>query len=271
MKPLISTNWLENNINKVRLIDCTWHMPSSKRNAHQEFINSHIKGASFFDLEKNSDQNSNLPHMLPTERMWEKIVSKFGIKNSDHVIIYDNSDLLTACRCWYTFLYFGHDPNLVSVLDGGLKKWKKENKSLTKEIQVFPKTDYKAKEKKKLVFTKTEIDKNIEEKLYEIIDARSEKRFKGVDPEPRKNVRPGNIKHSKNLPFNLCINQEDNTFKSKEELIEIFKNISPDIKKNKVFTCGSGVTACILGLANSIISGKTPKIYDGSWSEYGLK
>ena len=126
MKPLISTNWLENNINKVRLIDCTWHMPSSKRNAHQEFINSHIKGASFFDLEKNSDQNSNLPHMLPPERMWEKIVSKFGIKNSDHVIIYDNSDLLTACRCWYTFLYFGHDPNLVSVLDGGLKKWKKK-------------------------------------------------------------------------------------------------------------------------------------------------
>jgi thiosulfate/3-mercaptopyruvate sulfurtransferase len=67
------------------------------------------------------------------------------------------------------------------------------------------------------------------------------------------------------------INQKDNTFKSKEELIEIFKKLNLDESKEIAFTCGSGVTACILGMANSIITGKKPIIYDGSWSEYGLK
>ena len=55
-----------------------------------------------------------------------------------------------------------------------------------------------------------------------------------------------------------------------KELIKIFDANKIDKNKDIAFTCGSGVTACILGLANSIISGKKPIIYDGSWSEYGL-
>ncbi len=271
MIPLVSTDWLSENKHQVRIIDSSWHMPNSKRNSYQEYIDGHIEGAVFFDLEKNSDQNSHLPHMLTSEKIWENIVSLYGIKNSDHIIIYDNSDLYTSCRCWYNFLYFGHSPNLVSVLDGGLKKWLLEKKDLTKEIKSFSKTTYKAKENNKLVFTKAEIDKNIDKKEYEVVDARGERRFKGLDPEPRKNVKCGNIKNSKNIPFKLCINSNDNTFKNKEDLIKIFSNIKLNTKKDRVFTCGSGVTACILGLANSIISGKTPKIYDGSWSEYGLE
>ena len=82
MKPLVLTDWLNNNINKVKLIDCTWHIPNQKKMAAEEFINSHIKGSVFFDIDKNSDKNSKLPHMMPPERMWEKIVSDFGIKNS---------------------------------------------------------------------------------------------------------------------------------------------------------------------------------------------
>ena len=109
MNPLKSTSWLEENINNVKILDATWHMPNSNRNAFKEYQDNHIENSIFFDLDKNSNQKIFLPHMLPELKEWEKIVSKLGIKNNDHLIIYDNSDVLSASRCWFTFLYFGHD------------------------------------------------------------------------------------------------------------------------------------------------------------------
>ena len=103
---LVTIDWLENNLNKVKIIDCSWHMPNVNRNASQEYIQEHIPGAIFFDLDKYSDLKTDLPHMLPNLNNWEKIISSLGISNNDKVIIYDNSDVLSACRCWYNFIYF---------------------------------------------------------------------------------------------------------------------------------------------------------------------
>ena len=126
---LVNTDWLEKNINQVKVIDCSWHMPAENRNAEEEFKNVHIPSAIFFDLDKNSKKNIDLPHMLPTLDEWNEIVSNLGIGKDDQIIIYDNSNVISSCRCWYNFIYFGHDPKLVSVLNGGLRKWKKENKN----------------------------------------------------------------------------------------------------------------------------------------------
>ena len=137
---LVSTEWLEENLNKVRIIDATWHMPSSKRNAYNEYLKIHIENAVFFDLDKNSNEKSSLPHMLPNEEKWGKIVSDLGIKNSDHLVIYDNSDIISSCRCWYNFIYFGHNPNKISILDGGLIKWINKKRPTTNKIKKFNKT-----------------------------------------------------------------------------------------------------------------------------------
>ena len=147
---LVSSDWLENNIDKVKLIDCSWHMPSVKRNGYEEYIKEHIPGSIFFDLDKYSDTNTDLPHMLPGLNNWEKIISNLGINNNDRIIIYDNSDVLSSCRCWYNFIYFGHNPNLVSVLDGGLKKWNLEGKVVNNNITKIEKSNYKGKENKNL-------------------------------------------------------------------------------------------------------------------------
>ena len=133
MRQLVSTEWLEKNINKVKILDATWCLPNSGRNAEEEFKENHIKNSIFFDIDKNSKKNSSLPHMLPSNTEWEKIVSNLGINNSDHVIIYDNSDVFSSCRVWYSFIYFGHDPDLVSVLDGNFTKWLKEKRFVSKE------------------------------------------------------------------------------------------------------------------------------------------
>ena len=266
---LVDTDWLEKNINQVKVIDCSWHMPAENRNAEEEFYNEHIPNAIFFDLDKNSKNNTDLPHMLPSLDDWNKIVSNLGISKDDQIIIYDNSNVISSCRCWYNFIYFGHDPKLVSVLDGGLRKWKQENKKISKEVIKFTKTNYEGKELISLVKDKNKIDLNISEKEFVVVDARSKERFEGKVPDPRKNVRSGSIPNSICLPFVEVINK-DFSFKNEEELKSLFNNTLKNTIDNPVFSCGSGVTACVLALAYSLVNANyLPVIYDGSWAEYG--
>jgi len=268
---LVSTDWLFNNLNNVKIIDSSWHLPNQSRNAHKEYLDEHIMNSVFFDIDKYSDQETNLPHMLPKSKEWEKIVSGLGISNKNKIVIYDNSDLISSCRCWYTFLYFGHNPALISVLDGGLKKWKQEGKPVVNTITKNSKTNYTAKENSDMVKSKIEIDKNISLKNFKVIDARSIERFEGKIEEPRPNVRSGSINGSSCLPFIELINKHNNTFKSPNDINLIFKKIINTQDNSVVFSCGSGITASVLALAYSLINNKyIPTIYDGSWSEYGL-
>ena len=72
MKQLVTTEWLEKNIDQVKVLDATWCLPNSNRNAEEEFNLHHIKNSIFFDIDKNSDQNTSLPHMLPSKQKWEE-------------------------------------------------------------------------------------------------------------------------------------------------------------------------------------------------------
>lgn len=266
---LVSTDWLMTNLNKVKIIDCSWHMPQTKRNGFEEYNKQHIKNAIFFDLDKNSKKDTDLPHMLIDKKSWENIVSNMGIKNDDQIIVYDNSDVISSCRCWYNFIYFGHNPNLIKVLDGGLKKWVSEKKPTTNDIVNIEPSHYSANEKIELVKNKAQINENILTKEFLVIDARSKERFEGVVPEPRKGLKSGSINNSYCLPFSELINA-DHTFIDKEKIFQKFSSIKSSLDKNIVFTCGSGVTAAVLALAYSLIDNKyNPVIYDGSWSEYG--
>ena len=266
---LVDTSWLENNINDVKIIDCSWHMPQTNRDGFEEYKKEHIPEAIFFDLDKNSKLDTDLPHMLTDPRSWEKIMSKMGIENKDRIVVYDNSDVISSCRCWYNLIYYGHDPKLVHVLNGGLKKWKEE-KRLTNNKKVFTKTsNYLCTENKELVKNKNQIDENIIKKDFNVIDARSRDRFEGIVAEPRKGLRSGSIKNSVCLPFFELIN-EDHTFITNDKIREKFDTLKLNHAKNMVFSCGSGVTASVLALAYSLINAKyMPTIYDGSWSEYG--
>ena len=266
---LVNTDWLEKNLNKVKIIDCSWHMPQANRSGIEEYKKEHIPNAIFFDLDKNSKVDTDLPHMLTDINSWEKIMGNIGIENNDEIVIYDNSDVISSCRCWYNLIYFGHDPKLVHILDGGFKKWKKENKNINNEIITNSISIYKANENRKLVKNKQEIDENILKNEFIVVDARSRERFEGKVAEPRKGLRSGSIKNSFCVPFSELLN-EDHTFVAIDEIREKFNSTNFDINKNVVFSCGSGVTASVLALAYSLINAKyMPTIYDGSWSEYG--
>ena len=266
---LVEADWLEKNLSRVKIIDCSWHMPQTNRDSFKEYKKTHIPNSIFFDLDKNSKKNTDLPHMLTDKLSWENIVSNMGIKNDDQIIVYDNSDVISSCRCWYNFIYFGHNPNLIKVLDGGLKKWVSEKKPTTNDIVNIEPSHYSANEKIELVKNKAQINENILTKEFLVIDARSKERFEGVVPEPRKGLKSGSINNSYCLPFSELINA-DHTFIDKKKIFQKFSSIKSSLDKNIVFTCGSGVTAAVLALAYSLIDNKyNPVIYDGSWSEYG--
>ena len=118
---------------------------------------------------------------------------------------------------------------------------------------------------------KRQIDDNIKNNSFTLVDARSRERFEGKAEEPRPNLKKGCIPGSKNIPFQDCIDAGKNTFKKTSELIKIFKKNDVDYSKPNVFMCGSGVTACVLGLAYFLITDKNSVIYDGSFSEWGKK
>ena len=267
---LVSTEWLEKNIKHAKIIDCSWHMPNTNRNGEKEYLLSHIPNALFFDIDKNSNKNSDLPHMLPSPRDWKKIISNLGITNNDRIVIYDNSDVISSCRCWYMFLYFGHDPKLVHILDGGFEKWVKENRMESNNIFKIKKSNYLVNENHNLVKDLNEVKHNLKSNEFQIIDGRSRERFEGTAKEPRGGLRSGSIPNSYCLPFKEVLNS-NKTFKNISDLKNIYHKLLGSNKYNNVvFSCGSGITACVLALAYSLINNNyKPVIYDGSWAEYG--
>ena len=269
---LVSTEWLNENLSKVKIIDASWHLVKN-RNAIEEYNKEHIENAIFFDLDKSSNQRKNLPHghFLPSTSDHEKNISEMGILNTDRIIIYCYSNLISSCRAWFQFLYFGHNPKLVSVLNGGMKKWKLEGRKTTNaKTKIIP-SKYKAKKNNNMIKIKSQIDENIKKKEFTVVDARSKKRFLGLEPEPRPGVKSGSIDGSKSLPLTEIVNVEDNTFLDIKKLRNIFN--SSEISSNKiVMSCGSSVSAASLALAYSLINDDyIPKIYIGSWTEFGKK
>ena len=277
---LVSTEWLNSNLSKVKIFDASWHMPNSNRNGYKEFLEKHIPDTMFWDLDEHSDKDSPFPHMLPNSDYWTRMLWSFGIENDDHIIVYDFSDLHSACRLWFSLKYFGHQK--ISLLDGGMKKWLKENRPTSNKInkdigrfsyidKINTKNKYKVSENFDRVKKKEQIDENIKNYSFTLVDARSRERFEGKIEEPRPGLIKGCLPGSKNIPYLNCIDSETNIFKTKSELIKIFKENDVDYSKPNVFMCGSGVTACVLGLAYFLITDKNAVIYDGSFAEWGKK
>ena len=152
-----------------------------------------------------------------------------------------------------------------------MKKWKLEGRKVTNLKTKIILSNYKAKENKNMIKTKSQIYENIKKNEFTVLDARSKNRFLGLEPEPRPGVKSGSIEGSKSLPLSEIVNIKDNTFLDTKKLRDIF-NSSEIISDKIVMSCGSSVSAARLALAYSLINDDyIPKIYIGSWTEFGKK
>jgi thiosulfate/3-mercaptopyruvate sulfurtransferase len=263
-------SWLMKNLDKknIKIIDASWYLPNSGRDAYKEYSKNHIKNAVFFDIDKISDKKTSLPHMLPPIKKFEMEVSKLGINRDDILIIYCKEGLTSSPRVWWTFVYFGHKK--VFILDGGLNAWKLIGGQLTKINYKIKKSNYKCGlKKKKLIINYLSLKNNLNTKNNEIVlDARPEKRFLKIESEPRKNIGKGNIPGSINYP--IIYFDKKGFLKSKMEIRKILKNITNKNKKI-ICSCGSGVAACNIALSLEYIGHHNWAVYDGSWTEWYLK
>ena len=269
---LVSTDWLRKNfINKnIKILDCSWHMPTTQRSGKLEFEQTHIPGSIFFDIDEFSDKNSEFPHTILPGDIFSEMISNLGISNQDHIVVYDSLGIFSSPRVWWMFQYFGHKE--VSILDGGLVKWLKEKKEIeTGKGKKYSKTNFKVTENQSMLKIYDDIKDNIINNQFQVIDARSKGRFLGTEPEPRANLKSGSIQNSINLPWNECIDPETKCFLDKSLLEKKFKALKIKLDQPVVFSCGSGVSACVIGKAFNIVNNNEPIIYDGSWSEWAIK
>ena len=268
MNDIVSTNWLYKNKKNKNLVilDCSWYLPSIMKNAYKEYKKEHIKNSFFFDIELISNKKTNLPHMLPSLNVFKKKINLFNIKKDTRVILYSKNDILGSSRVWWMFKYFGFKN--ISVLNGGLIKWIKEGKPVTNKISTKNQTLYKFNIEKNWLASKKDIEKNIGKKDFIIFDARNNDRFKGNESEPRKNLKLGNIPKSKNI-FWKNVTNNGNLILSKKKIKQVFSRYDLSNKK-LIFTCGSGISACVLCLSLNYSLDIKGSVYDGSWAEWGL-
>ncbi|MGZ8417401.1 MAG: 3-mercaptopyruvate sulfurtransferase, partial [Methyloceanibacter sp.] len=223
------------------IIDASWHMPAENRNAHEEYRAEHIPGAIFFDIDEIADTKSGLPHMLPPPEKFSSRMRSMGVGDGSRIVVYDSSGLFSAARVWWTFRVMGVDD--VSVLNGGLPKWKRERRPLESGPPRSRTTHhFTARRNLDLVRDVSDIKGLLRDKSAEIVDARAADRFAGEAPEPWPGLRSGHIPGSHNLPYAKLLNK-DGTLKAAPEIERLFEEAGVDLSKPVVASCGSGITA----------------------------
>jgi thiosulfate/3-mercaptopyruvate sulfurtransferase len=265
---LVSTEWLAARLNdpNVVILDSSYYLANHKRDADAEFLAGHIPGAQRFDVDAISDKSNPLPHMLPPVEQFAAQVGALGVGDGVTVVLYDGLGLYGAARVWWTFRTFGSDN--VRVLDGGMPKWKAENRPLeTGPARPPPPKTFTAKFNRNMVASIDDVQKVLLDKTAQVVDARSASRFRGEAPEPRPNVRGGHMPGSFNVPYEQVL--KDGRLKSHDEIAAAFTQVGVDLDKPAITSCGSGVTASILTFAIDALGKPPGRVYDGSWAEWG--
>ncbi|EQB32933.1 3-mercaptopyruvate sulfurtransferase [Sphingobium ummariense] len=270
MDILVSTDWLEGALGApdLRIVDATFFLPGTGRDACAEFEAAHIPGAVFMDIDTLADPDHSAPGMVPPDAMMTQRAQALGLDTDSRIVVYDNSPVRSAARGWWMLRLFGVGA-AVAILDGGLPKWLAEGRPTQAGSLFPPPGNAIARQQPGAVRSKADILANLDSGAEQLIDARGKGRFTGEEKEPRPGMASGHIPGSLNLPYSALFNP-DNSMKSGEELRRLFTDAGLDLDRPVVTTCGSGVTAAIL-LAGLETLGKTDvTLYDGSWSEWGF-
>ncbi|WP_105214725.1 sulfurtransferase [Pseudoalteromonas sp. T1lg22] len=228
-----------------------------------------IKGAQRFDIKSAlADNASPWPHTLCSADQFEQQMQEAGVSQDSEVVVYDDQGLFSAARAWWMFKAFGFDN--VKVLRGGLPAWR------TAELPVQQgwhsaeeRGNFKASPRADFFINTEQVLAAIDETSTLLLDARPAQRFRGEMAEPREGMRAGHIPNAKSLPYAELI--IDGELRPQEQLQQALAQLLEQDIQRLQFSCGSGITACILALAAYECGHTNLQVYDGSWSEWGAR
>ncbi|HEY5238234.1 MAG TPA: 3-mercaptopyruvate sulfurtransferase, partial [Rhizomicrobium sp.] len=265
-----STEWLADHLNApdVRIADASWYLPQAGRDAKEEYAAAHIPRAVFFDIDDLSDETSPYPHMLAPAPKFASRMRKLGLGDGNLIVVYDGAGIYSAARAWWMLRAMGHE--YVAVLDGGLPKWRRENRPLEDMERHLTQRHFTPHYNHAVVRDFDQMRANLASHTEQVVDARGAPRFTATVPEPRPGIRGGHIPGAINIPY-AELTAADGTLKPAGELSHIFKDRDVDLTKPIVTSCGSGVTAAIAMLALNVAGAKSVALYDGSWAEWGSR
>ncbi|SHI93369.1 sulfurtransferase [Aquimarina spongiae] len=266
--PLVSVDWLAAHLDHKDLIILDATIKKVTSDITERYPEVKIKNSRFFDIKKMfSDTTSDIPNMLLSPEKFADACQQLGISSHHKIVVYDKIGMYSSPRVWWMFKIMGHSQ--IAVLNGGLPAWQEKDlpcepeDALQKEYALG---NFEAHFNPKLVTAASEVLEEMNNEQTVILDARSSGRFNATEPEPRASLKGGHIPNSKSLPYKQLL--EKGIMKSTPELEKIFSDFNIDNKK-LIFTCGSGITACILMMAAEIAGYSNLSVYDGSWSEWG--
>ena len=263
--PIVSVEWLNNNLESHNLVILDASIPKITEGNNTK-TNIQIPNTRFFNLKESfSDTSAPFPSTFPSEKQFTKEAQNLGINKNSAIVVYDDKGIYSSARVWWMFKAMGH--NNIAVLNGGLPQWILTGYGTEpKKQQDIVKGNFAANFSPGLMKFFDDVKEASLCKSHVIMDARSEARFNGLVPEPREGLRSGTIPNSVNLPFEDLL--DGHQLKSKAELeVEFLKRAEKD--DALLFSCGSGITACILALGAEISGYKNISVYDGSWTEWG--
>ena len=267
---LVSIDWLKQHLDAAELFifDASWHMPATERDGFKEWQQKHIRGARFFDFDqKICAPDSDLPHMMPSEAIFTRELQALGLNQDSVVVVYDTMGMFSSPRGWWMLRAMGCEN--VALLDGGLVAWDEAGYPIesTTAVPEYETGNFIARMNPDFIADSAQVLNALDDASKCVLDARPEPRFSGAAEEPRPGLRRGHMPGAVNLPFADVF--KHGLLKSKPELEELINPLIADHRRT-IYTCGSGVTACVIAFAAHYIGHRNFAVYDGSWCEWGL-
>ncbi|MEM6266236.1 MAG: sulfurtransferase [Pseudomonadota bacterium] len=267
LPPLVSTAWLSEHAGAPELfvLDASRHLPAAERDPAADYLAGHIPGARFLDLASLVDKTSPVPAALPSPSQLAERLAELGVDIGDKIVLYDDSAVKTSARAW--FMLRAHGVEKVAILDGGLAKWRSEDRPLETGEPQTQRSATRELSSPKRVASKTDMLDNLATRARQVVDARGAERVFGSGTDPVHGGANGRIPGSLNVPFGQVFN-EDGTYKSPDDLRAQFEAAGVDLARPVITTCGSGVTASVLLFALHLAGHEDTALYDGSWLEW---